>query len=299
VRGRPTTGTGSSDAFSGGAPAANAYSSNPVRYFDGGVKFARTDLSSPGFGSDFSITRSFNNVLNTDQPLESSAVGLGPHWHGTGWYINGLSRLFQEPEVSGRIVLSNTATDRRFFDQASDDIHTRTYNQLFGGVETLLWDKDNSQFVLTDAAGDQTTYYDFTASANLQGKFHTMTDPDGRQTTASYNTDGTINTVSRQAVVGSDTLHESFVFSYTTFSDEIGPLITDITSITQQRWKNTETAATVREVEYEYSDDGALLERATVKQPAPSTLKTVNVEYYRYTSNDLAGHQGLDPKAIE
>jgi len=193
----------------GGDNNPSKYSNSSVRYFDGVVQLAWTDLRSDGFGAVCDQRRSWSN--GDYNPLDSN---LRPRSdNGTGMVVEQLPYLTGHIGRGPTVVVITSATSVRFYDAifSANDWLARFYTK-----DQLTF--TNGELVLTDTAGNQIHFYDtFGGLVNPRwGKFKSMTDPDGNITTVTgWTDDGKAAEVQRSTPVG-QTPHvvESFVYSY-------------------------------------------------------------------------------------
>jgi len=190
----------------GGDNNPSKYSNSSVRYFDGVVQLAWTDLRSDGFGAVCDQRRSWSN--GDYNPLDSN---LRPRSdNGTGMVVEQLPYLTGHIGRGPTVVVITSATSVRFYDAifSANDWLARFYTK-----DQLTF--TNGELVLTDTAGNQIHFYDtFGGPVNPRwGKFKSMTDPDGNITTVTgWTDDGKAAEVQRSTPVG-QTPHvvESFV----------------------------------------------------------------------------------------
>jgi hypothetical protein len=157
-------------------------SSFPIRYADGVAQIASTDLMSNGFGSHWAQTRSWTN---------------GPGYaadevNGVGWVDTQMPYLLQIGGTSTLAGISNGMT-AEYFDTVDGSYQARYFDQ-----DTLAHDSSANEYVLTDEAGDQLRFYDFSSSwvAGQQGQFASFTDPAGTVTAVtSHNSAGEMTEV--------------------------------------------------------------------------------------------------------
>jgi YD repeat-containing protein len=254
-----------------GGNSANPFTTAPVRYSDGLVKIATTDLSSDGFGFPWGQTRSWSN----DVGFGSSGV------NGNGWDVTQMPSLKQ---VSGSTlaVISN-AVAAEYFD--FDPLRQRYYPRFF---DQFTLETENNLYVLTDEAGDPVRFNDFATSspASEQGQFVSFTDPGGNVTSATWAA-GQIQTVTRS----SGALFEGWFYTYYPAGNANAGLLSNVALK-----RSTDSGShwtVVRQVAYAYYDGSTLvhgnqgdLMTATVEDPGGNAIDT---SYYRYyTPAELA-----------
>src|SRR5262249_33861778 len=211
------------------------FSAGPVRYFDGTVEFATTDLSSAGFGTPWGQSRSWTNA-----PGYSNAG-----FNGSGWISAQLPSLTQDS--NGTIaVLSNGTTARLFDPDGSGGYTSRYFLQEF-----LSYNSGTGKFTLTDTTANQLVFFGFGTGipANKRGRLESYTDPGGNVTSvASWTADGKAAEVQRSNTNGGTTVTESYLYTYLTSGVNAGLL----SNVTLRRQVNGGSWATVRQVDYTY-----------------------------------------------
>src|SRR5262249_45904205 len=166
-----------------GLPSApgRGFSEGPVRYFDGTVKVASTDLSSSGFGTPWGQDRSWTNA-----PAASGS-------DGSGTVVS--QRPYLVKDNANVVALGTNGTTARYFDPGGATNGPRSSPQ-----EPLTYTPGAGEYPLTDEAGNRLKFYDFNASlpAAQRGQLKSFTDPDGNTTsTTSWNGDGKPTEVQR------------------------------------------------------------------------------------------------------
>jgi RHS repeat-associated protein len=271
--GPPASASGGEDPnASGGNPAQNGQSADPVRYFDGSIVYNATDLESDGFGGPFGQIRSWTNLT------QYGASGR----NGTGMIGNALPFL-QQADGSTSVTFVDSGSNQRTF-----DLNGSSYVPESFVADTLV--HANGQFVYTDTSGNQYTFYDFSMSypAAQRGEFAKLTDAAGNVTYVSaLSADGTIAEIRRQDTSGVD--GESWLYTYLSATDPNAGLLSNV----QMRRPDGQGSWTVeRQVNYSYYDGTAPfgnlgdLKTATIEDASGNALDT---DYYRYY---LAGESG-------
>jgi hypothetical protein len=269
------------DGPSGNIPSE--FSEGPVRYADGVIKLSITDIESDGFGAPFSQTRSWSN----DPGYAAAADGSG----GNGWVDSSVPSLAEVSGTSTLAVVSN-GTTARFFDNSGG-----TYTERFFGQDVLTHDGGTDEYVVTTPQGMTFRFGDFSSGtpADEQGQFVSRTDPYGDvDRVISRNAAGQITEIQRGGSPQSQTVLESWVYTYLGSGDANAGLLASVTL--RREATSGGSWSTVREVDYAYYDgttaNGNLhdLETATVKDAGGNALGT---DYYRYyVSNTSVGYQG-------
>jgi hypothetical protein len=184
--------------------------------------------------------------------------------YGNGWRVAQLPSLVD----FGASVRMIRGGDERYFDRTRS-----SYQERFGGHDVLT--HTSGQFILTDAAGNQTSYYDFSPSIPLlqRGQFKGLTNAAGVETaTTVYSAQGLLDSMAWQGSLGPpETYHYDYFLS--------GPNTARLSSLTVEH-----SASPYRQVDYEYSTTvGAAgdLKAATIRDPritGPNNI--VNILYY-------------------
>jgi RHS repeat-associated protein len=250
-----------------GSPGEPSYSDD-VRDYDGTVKLSTTDLASDGFGTSWGQSRSWTNG-------PGYAAGS---FNGSGMVDWQLPFLLQVNGMNTLAVVSS-GTDARFYDLVNG-----SYQARFFVLDQLTYNSANQEFVLTDTAGNQIRFSDFSAGlpVNQQGQFKSFTDPDGNVTSVTSRTaDGKPTEVQRTAGSGSTAVTESYLYTYIASGTNAGLL----QNVTLRRQVGGGSWSTVRQVNYAYYDgtqpygNAGDLQTATILDGAGNTLDT---KYYRY-----------------
>ena len=128
------------------------------------------------------------------QPALTAAIaGLRSAYNvnGYGWVIDQLPTLLQVNGTATLAVLDNSTT-ARLFDLVNGNYQARFFDQ------SQLTHSGN-EYVLTDSAGDQIRFYDFSTSfpVNQRGRFKSYTDPYGNQTSVTRHRRGVVVRLNR------------------------------------------------------------------------------------------------------
>jgi RHS repeat-associated protein len=248
---------------------ANPNSQGPVRYADGTVVIASTDLSSGGFGVPWGQTRSWTN---------------GPGYaddsiNGNGWVDTQLLSLQDVYGDRSVLAVITNGTTARYFDQQIDG----TYRPRDFDLSTLSYNAMAGEYLLTDSTGDQIRFYSFapTIMAHPQtAVFKSFSDPAGNVTLVTLAPDGKVAEARRNP---NGPVIESWVYTYSAGSDPNAGLLSTVTL--RRSTDGGTTFSTVRKVFYTYFD-GTLnvgnlgdLMTATIFDAANNVLDT---SYYRY-----------------
>jgi RHS repeat-associated protein len=254
----------------------DAFSANPVRYFDGVVELSSTDLSSGAGGTPWGLTRSWTNGA-------SYANG----YNGAGMVVTQLPHLRQD--TGGTLALISNGTTIRYFDPNGSGGFTERYY----GLDTLVPDAGNHQYILIDTLGDQVRFSDFTTTytAAQQGTFAQYQDPNGNTASVTSYTGGKPAEIQRALGGGLSPVTESYQYSYVASGTNAG-LMSGAVLRRQSGMGGSWT--TVRQVAYTYYNgtesygDAGDLKLAVVEDASGNALDTT---YYRYyTSNTSPGY---------
>jgi RHS repeat-associated protein len=249
--------------------SCDPFSAHPVRYSSGEVRVVERDLSSTGFGLPWGHTRSYSNrVTNPDEGF-----------NGSSWFVKEVPQLANvnagaDPNQA-TIVVIGIINDALWYDYVSGQYPARFFYQNTG----LTRDSVNKLFVLTDARGQKTKFYDFSASwpSAKQGKFYSFTDASGREVVASY---GANNLISSFAQVSGS---KSSRYDYSYYSSGVNANRLQYVTLTVD-------GNNVRRAQYDYHDgtdafgSAGDLKRVTIQSynPASATWTNLSVSYYRY-----------------
>jgi RHS repeat-associated protein len=247
-----------------------------VRYADGAVKLAVTDLASGAGGSDWGHTRSWSNAPHY------STDGL----NGAGTVVSQQPRAVQDPS-GNHVAIITSGTDARLFDRDAGG----AWHERYGGQEQLLA-PPGADVTLTDATGDVLTFYGFGAELGpaLRGQFKRRVEPSGLTTEAQV---GVVNGVAQVARVqrtipnGSGLpVQEAYVYGHVSGGANAGKLasvLLERSTDAGAHWAN------VRQVTYAYYDgveaygNATDLKTATVCGfDAAGAAQVIDTSYYRY-----------------
>ena len=265
----------------GSAPGAAAgvtpgmSSGNPVRYADGVLTYAATDLGG-GTAAGWGLQRSWTN--GTGYATRPDA--------GNGWVLTQAPALVRPAVGSDDTVVAITnGTTGHFFDLTGGGYAAR-------GLDTagLTHDTTAHRFVLTDGTGARTTFYDFDASypAGQRGRFAGYEDAAGTAVAVvASDALGRPLEVEQAVTAGGVTTTDGYLYAYGT-----GGGAGDLLGVTLRRKVGSGGWAAVRSVEYAYHDGATAggtagdLESATVKDENGAVVST---DYYRYYADGEAG----------
>ncbi|HUY92555.1 MAG TPA: hypothetical protein VMV10_27700 [Pirellulales bacterium] len=245
-------------------------SERPVRYLNGEIRLAVTDLSSAGFGADFGQTRIFSNRLGGDYDAGN----------GYNWLVRQLPRAYQQG-TAAVMILRGTRSALWF------DLVSGVYVGRYGTKFTLTHDAVAGVFNLAAPNGELTVLNDF-AAAN-PGMFSKRLTAGGQTiqvTSYAPSTTLGIGEVQRSYATGGVTTVESYLYSFTGI-DLAGVLLRR--QVGGSAWQN------VRQVVYAYYGSGdpnglaGDLQSATVQTWDGSAWQTIDNYYYRYWTTTSGG----------
>jgi RHS repeat-associated protein len=258
-------------ATSSTGPQTNQSTGAPVRYADGVVTIAATDLHSDEAGFAWGQTRSWSN---------------GPGYatggdNGTGWVNSYAPHLLQaDGQTSNSLIYVVNGTTAYYYDLVNGNYQPRLDDR-----SRLSYNSGPDTYTLTDTQGDQIVFSGFGTSwlpAQL-GQFSSYSNADGvSMAVTSYTSDGHISEMQRAATGGGQTTTESWVNSYVASGVNTGLLA----SVTLRTKVNNGAWSVVRQVQYAYYDgtqtyggNAGDLMTATVLDGSNDVLST---SYYRY-----------------
>ena len=258
----------------------NPGSSGPVRYADGAVQVSATDLISNGFGSTWTQTRVWS----------SAPTGPAANINGVGWTDDPLAYIQVNPAGPTIIVYGNDGPPEYYNYSGFVSTGVFGYNPAVDDHSTLQYFTNTDQYVLTDAAGDQTWFYGFLSSTptDLQGQMIKQVAADGSKLWVHHNDAGQVTDVTRSS--GSQV--EQWVYAYLPAGNANAGLLS---SVTLQRSTNCGANYTVvQQVAYTYytstSQHGSLgdLEFASIYD-GDNLSDPIDTYYYRYyTAAEIA-----------
>jgi RHS repeat-associated protein len=252
----------------------------PVRYGDGVVTIAETDLHPEGFDFPWGQTRAWSN---------------GPGYatggdNGSGWVQTYAPHLLQaDGSTSNTLIYIVNGTTAYYYDLVNG-----SYQPRLDDLAKLTYNSGNDTFTLLDTQGDQIAFSGFGAGwlSAQKGQFKSYTEADGvAMAVTAYTADGHVAEAQRSATVGGQTVTESWLYGYVASGVNAGLLA----SVTLRTKVNGGAWSAVRQVQYAYYDGtqtyggsaGDLL-TATVEDGSGNALDT---NYYRYyTSGQAHGY---------
>ena len=253
-----------------------------MRYSDGVVNFAASDVMSHGFGVDLGLTRNWTNETDYNP---SGAFG-------NNWIFSELPTLVNDGANAYAVISSGT--DARVYTKdgggnftttASLYVQDRLEHSPTGGG-------DVHEYYLADSSGATFTFYDFTVSpTEVRGKPKRFSDDQGNVTTYTYA--GPSNALS-EIRRGPTTATESFLFTY-----DANNRVSHVT------WRKTSDSTanpivwtTIREVGYGYygasdsNGNSGDLKLAAVHDP--SADKTISTSL-TWASNEVSATFSSSP----
>ncbi len=254
---------------------------DPIFYYDGSIAYTATDLESDALANGLALSRNW----------VSDSIPFSDGNNGNGWLDSTWPSLANLDGDTMAIVYS--ANDIATF--ISDD--GVTYEATSYISDTLVHNTTNHTFTLTDSAGNQYIFYDFSlsVSSELRGKFISMTDAGGVLAEVTSRTSaGEIETLTRYGSDGTIVM-ETWTYSY--IDDASDPNIGLLESVTLRQLQDG-VLTVVQQVTYTYyegtytGDDtsgnvGDL--KTAITTDADGAV--LDVSYYRYyTSDETSGY---------
>jgi hypothetical protein len=247
-----------------------------VRYFDGELKLASTDLSSSGFDTPWGQSVNWTNMFQSG------------NFNGKGVIDSQLPYLLQKTTGSdSTIVAVSSDTNARYFDLVGSNYvaHFFVQDQLTHG---------SGEFVLTDTMGDQIHFYDFSVSqVNQRGQLKSYVDPKGNvMSVVSLTSDGKV--AEMQRTDSGSGVTESYLYTYLSAPDANAGMLANVTL---RRQVNGGSWTTVRQVVYDYYDGTSQKPYGNLGDLRTATIKdgsnnTINTKYFRYYTSADAGTIG-------
>ena len=249
-------------------------SGNPVKYFNGELQISKTDLSSNGFGRTWGHTRTYSNQL-------SSTYNSG---NGYNWVIR------QWPYLSAASATLVTAVRGADWTVWFDKQAGGSYVARYSAKQTLVHTGSIFQLALT--TGEVLEFNDFTQNSFPPGSFKSLTTTGGGALQVTSYSGVQIGEVQRSLTQGSDTVIESFLYTYFESGNNAG----NLSSVTLRRNINGGPWSYVLQTVYTYYDlsdpNGNLgdLCTATCQVPNGTGWANTTVDYYRYYTGGAQTH---------
>jgi hypothetical protein len=165
-------------------PTPPSTSGNPVRYADGTVIIAESDLHSDGFGFPWGQTRSWTNGTG----YTTGSV------NGNGWVDTQMPHILQaDGSTSNTIVEIGNGSTAGYYDLVNG-----SYQGRYADPSLLSYNSGNDTYTITDGEGNQTIFNGFgtTWLAAQRGEFAKYIAADGiAMSVTSYTSDGHIGEV--------------------------------------------------------------------------------------------------------
>ena len=173
-----------------------------MNYGTGQMVHSEVDLSSDAFGIRWGHVRSYANVL-------TGSGGNGSSMNGNRWYVRQLKALsfVGAGSPSSQVIVEDGANSSQYF-----VLEGGVYRSQYTGWNSLIWNEDDHEFVLTSAdSGQQWVFHDQTASAGVPGQLKRIVDAAGRTVNCTY--DGSDLLEKFEQVVSGQT--SGFYYSWT------------------------------------------------------------------------------------
>ena len=243
--------------------------SEGIRYLDTQLDESDTDLTSDSLATSFSQARVFSNEVG-----------------GISILRNGLDEISESvPYLMGsdaNLVYVIGAT-RLFFDSTDGISYTPRY------AANYQMNHVGGYFMLTDGAGNQTQFYDFTHQTGdqPQGRLKSMTNPAGVVTLAEYNINGDLRNITQ--TIGSGVCAGEYSYTYYPEGDANAGLLKAVS------WQEGASSAISKSVQYLYyafgdclpnsmaNANGGELKTAVIRDGAEDDPKAAMVGVYAYT----------------
>ena len=274
---------GSEDDYAaGGSPGEKAVTTDPIRYADGAIVYASTDLSSSAFGGAWVHTRTWTD--------SGSDARTNPN--GAGMISSDQPWIYQVSDGSLACVVLG-GTDQRWFSASGE-----SYTPLSFLSDTLIHDTADSTFIFRTTRGEEVRFFDFNAAWPEQQRGlvsrvvrRGQSGTPGADFTMSY-TDGKLASVSS---VDANGVGDTFAYSYIDSGINAGRLET-----IELLRKDSESSAqvTVSRATYTYygvDDPNGMpgeLRTATITDGTNQTIATKYYRYYVSTTGPTSGHAG-------
>ena len=246
-------------------------SAHPIRYWDGMVVYQADDLASAGFGQPWGVSRAWANLDAYDDRGD----------FGSGWAASDQPYLVTDAGTGVVSVVLDGITAVQFSPTGGGG-----YTSLYFTTLQLRHDSAAAEFVLTDADGTASRFWNFSAAGAKPGRLKQQTDPYGNTTTVTtWTAAGRPGEVQRSGTDAGATVTESYLYAYGTGGR--------LDSVTLRRQVGVGAWATVRKVDYAYygtaeaHGNNGDLKTATVRDAAGTALAT---EYYRYYAGESGGY---------
>ncbi|OYV87544.1 MAG: hypothetical protein B7Z73_09930, partial [Planctomycetia bacterium 21-64-5] len=248
------------------------YSDRPVRYGNGEITLANTDLTASGFGQEFGHTRIFSNRLGGDTD----------YGNGYNWLIRDLPHLVEQGASTIMVVRGTRSTD--WFDMING-----VYVGRYGTKNTLTHDATAGVFNFAAPNGQVTVFNDFGVGSANPGLLKSQSIAGGQAIVVASYAPGTalgIGEVQRSYTSGGVTTIESFLYSFTG---------ADLAGVSFRRQVGGGAWQNVRQALYTYYGSGDRnglpgdLQSATVQTWNASAWQTIDNHYYRYWTTSGGG----------
>lgn len=223
------------------------------------------DISSQGFGTNWSQTRVYSNQIAAN----------GDHGQGYNWLVLNWPFAMQQGSPDQITIVRGTQASL-WFDQVGSVFVGR-----YGTKSTLSHDSSRQVYVLTFPDGSVNEFQDFTVAPELRGAFVKQVSPTGNVTEVTdYTPTGQIAEIHQTGSVGGQPLTEAFVYDYDTNQR--------VTSVRLRRQLGMSAWVDILQAIYEYYATGESfgnvgdLKRMQRQVPVSSGWATAEYKYYRY-----------------
>ena len=244
----------------------------PVKYFNGELQIAETDVSTAGFGRVWGHTRTYSNQL-----ASTFNFGNGYNWVIVQWPYLSLA----SPTVIAAVQGANWTV---WFDEQTGGSFVARY----GAKQTLIHTGSTYQLALT--TGEILEFNDFIQTSFPPGSFKNLTIAGG-DTIQAISYDGSqIAEIQRRLVQNGETITESFLYAYIDSGSNAG----NLASVTLRRNSDGGPWSNVSQAVYTYygpnDPNGSLGDLCTATQQVPAGTGWANTatNYFRYYTGTQA-----------
>lgn len=259
---------------------AKESSLHPIRYQNGQIEFAASDLGGDGFGLPWGHERQYSNrLLDDGGTLGSFDAGQGYNWMVAQW-------PFLARQSDGTVITWRGAGEVFFFEEYDFDQFVARY----GAHLTLTLDA--GIYTLTGSDGVAWEFNGFEAG-QAPGMLRGVTTAGGqRLEVVAYQSDR-IAAVERTAIDDSgNACTERLEYEYFDNGGEAGPL--ECVTL-RRRTSPSGPWIDIRRAVYSYYEDGddhgnaGDLKTATIQAISPDGWTDLDTQYYRYWQDDAGG----------
>ncbi|MBS0206921.1 MAG: RHS repeat-associated core domain-containing protein [Planctomycetes bacterium] len=245
-------------------PTPGRASPRPVLYGSGEVILSSVDISSPGFGTNWSHTRTYSN----------QAAASGDYGQGYNWLVLNWPFAQQQGSPSSIAIVRGTQGTLWF------DWNGTKFVGRYGTKSILTHDSVGQVYVLTFPDGSVNEFQDFTVASTLQGAFVRQLSPTGNVTeVTAYTPDGSIAQINQLGSEDGQPVTNAYLYQYENHR---------VTSVTLRRQRSRFGWEDILQAAYEYYEAGddfgsdGDLKRMQRQFPVAAGWATGEIKYYRY-----------------